>query len=342
MARLLLRILAGATGELMKRPLLLGWLALVATLTFAVPAMAQGDQPVIVEYVAPPECASSLAFQVLLETQVARFSNPGRTWRWSVRIRRKDGLYEGTVASEDGAHTATATRCDDVNAAIALFIAGGEPETPEPAPPPLCIPPPPVPVAPPPPIDRPRPALVHAPPPDRGTDQAWHPVWRLGIRGDFSNHGVVRDDMGTPLGATALAGAMGVLSIEVPGAFGKMMFEVAAGGLSSTDGAYPLKYTVVDTQTCLLDLPLGATGLSVLGCLRVAGASYSSVYEEGGTQYPQTGGALWAGAGGRLRWQAPVGLFLEASVTGMYGTVSSGESDTPGWIDLGLSAGFRL
>jgi hypothetical protein len=139
-----------------------------------------------------------------------------------------------------------------------------------------------------------------------------------------------------------MGGGVGVLSIEIPGGFGKMMFEVAAGELSSLDRAYPLNYTLLDTQACLLDLPIGASGLSILGCLRVAGASFNTVYQYGGSQYAQGGGALWAGGGARLRWQTPVGVFLEGSLNGVYGTVSSGESSTPGWMELGLGAGFRL
>jgi len=310
---------------------------LVASLVFEVPAAAQDQQPVIVEYVAPPECASPLAFQVLLETQIARFPNPGRTWRWSVRVHRRNGGYEGTLTSEAGAHTAAAARCDDVTAALALLIAQGETGGPAPDAPPLCSPPPPVAtpvVVPPPP--------VLPPPQDRGADHPSRTEWRLSARAEFSNHGVVWSADGAPLGSAPLGGGMGALSLEVPGGFGKMLFEVAAGELTAMSDASPIRYLVLDTQSCLLDLPVGATGVSVLGCLRVAGASFSTAYGVDGTQFTQTGGALWGGAGARVRLQTSFRLFLEVSLTGMYGTVSSGESTTPGWVDSGLSAGFRL
>jgi hypothetical protein len=89
-------------------------------------------------------------------------------------------------------------------------------------------------------------------------------------------------------------------------------------------------------------MPLGTSGFSALGCLRLAGATFSAPFALDGATIPQNGGALWVGAGGRLRWQARMGIFVEASLMGMYGTVSSGESTTPGWVDVGLGAGFRL
>jgi hypothetical protein len=44
----------------------------------------------------------------------------------------------------------------------------------------------------------------------------------------------------------------------------------------------------------------------------------------------------------RLRWQARFGLFVEAAIEGVYGTVSSGESLSAGWANAGLAAGLRL
>ena len=149
----------------------------------------------------------------------------------------------------------------------------------------------------------------------------------------LSNHG---------LGGSALMGGLGVASLDVPAGFDRMMFEVAVGGLSPTGGAYGIHYTVVDTQACLVDLRLGESGLSALGCLRLAGASFGTTYEYAGAYHPQNGGALWIGAGARLRWQTKVGLYLEAGLDAVYGTVSSGEPNTPGWMDGTLSAGFRL
>ncbi len=98
-----------------------------------------------------------------------------------------------------------------------------------------------------------------------------------------------------------------------------------------------LSYYVIDTQACLLDMPIGA-GLSVLGCLRLAAASFQEMDSFGGG----SGGTLWFGAGGRLRWQSPASLFLEVHLNAVYGTVSGGEGTRPGWADVGATIGFRL
>jgi hypothetical protein len=121
------------------------------------------------------------------------------------------------------------------------------------------------------------------------------------------------------------------------------MFELAAGAMSSQSGGIPLNYLVIDTQTCPLDVPLGDTGLSALGCVRLAGASFKTAaffYGNGG-MVPQDGGALWFGAGARLRWQT-ASLFFEGSLDAVYGTVSGGESTSPGWVDASAGVGFRL
>ncbi|HEX7603084.1 MAG TPA: hypothetical protein VF316_15815 [Polyangiaceae bacterium] len=126
---------------------------------------------------------------------------------------------------------------------------------------------------------------------------------------------------------------MGLLSIELPWGLRKTMFEVGAGAMVSG----PLTYYVVDTQACPLDWPLGQSGVTLLGCGRVAGAAFKA--SDGfGTQ----GGALWFGAGGRLRWQPGSSFFVELCLNGVYGTVSSGESNQPAWVDAGATVGFRL
>jgi hypothetical protein len=99
-----------------------------------------------------------------------------------------------------------------------------------------------------------------------------------------------------------------------------------------------LTYYVLDTQSCLVDLPLGA-GFSALGCLRLAFGSFQ--WSE--TNFPSNGGgALWFGAGARLRWQSQESLFLEVQLDAVYGTVSSGEDTKPGWGDAAATVGFRL
>jgi hypothetical protein len=130
-----------------------------------------------------------------------------------------------------------------------------------------------------------------------------------------------------------------------------MMFEVG-GGMSTTMFAAPpvdTTYLILDTQACLLDLPIGSTGLSVLGCLRLDGAEFRAARVGGnppgpGSAWPPptTGGAFWTGASARLRWQSLVGVFVEGNVDGMYGTVSAGEDNNPAWFAVGLGVGLRI
>jgi len=143
---------------------------------------------------------------------------------------------------------------------------------------------------------------------------------------------------------------LGAVSIELPWGFRKMMFEVG-GGMSTTMFAAPpvdTTYLILDTQACLLDLPVGGTGLSVLGCLRLDGAEFRASRVGGpapppGQFFPtNTGGAFWIGASVRLRWQSPVSVFVEGNVDGMYGTVSAGEDNDPSWIAVGLGVGLRI
>jgi hypothetical protein len=265
------------------------------------PLLAQ-ERPVVVAYDAPsPQCPSLDAFRALVELEVARWPATERKWQWSLRVRPEEGAYTASLTNEDETRTLKAPSCDDVVAAAALVIAGREPPPP---PPPVVRPP---------------------------------PEWRLGARGETSNHG---------LDGASLDGVFGVASVEFPWGLRKTMFELAVGGMWSQSGGIPLSYLVVDTQTCLLDLPLGDGGLSLLGCLRLAGASFRTVsYGYGpnaSTAIPQDGGALWTGAGARLRWQTNASLFFEGGVDGVYGTISGGESLDAGWFDATLSAGFRL
>jgi hypothetical protein len=311
--------------------------------------MARGDAPVVVAYVAPAECASLDAFQVLVATEIAQRPEADRTWRWSVRVREQEGVYEGTVTSEDIERTVSSASCDNVTAALARVIADGEtglpslpPPTAAPCTPPASPAPPPLP--PPPPPERPIVVTAAPPPsqaPDRDTRSPSRIEWRVGGRGDLNNHGFNATADGAPRGAATVTGGFATLSLEVPGGLRKMELELGLGRLSST-GNSPLTYTVVDTQSCFLDVPFASSGFSGLGCLRIAFAEFRSTGLVEGMPMPQNGGALWAGAGARLRWQAGMGLFVEASLTGMYGTVSGGESTSPGWIDVGVGAGFRL
>ena len=151
--------------------------------------------------------------------------------------------------------------------------------------------------------------------------------------------GVVRLDVG----------GLGAVSLELPWGLRKMMFEVG-GGMSTVIGGSPwaTTYLILDTQACLLDLPIGSTGLSVLGCLRLDGAEFRSSRVGGpppaaGVAFPtNNGGAFWTGASARLRWQSPVRVFVEGNVDGMYGTVSAGEDNEPAWVAVGLGVGLRI
>jgi hypothetical protein len=163
------------------------------------------------------------------------------------------------------------------------------------------------------------------------------PEWRVGVRGLTTDHGLDSPTLGW----------LAFGSVELPWGFRKMMFEVGAGTFSDMfSGVGPafapspgITYLVLDTQSCLIDLPLGDSGLSFLGCVRVAGASFKT-HSYGAER--GSGGALWTGAGGRIRWQTPIALFLEVNIDAVYGTVSGGESVHPGWLDLGASLGVRL
>jgi hypothetical protein len=263
-----------------------------------------------------------------------------------VRIVRRDGLYAGTLTTEaDHVRTITATRCDDVTSALAVIIAVAEPSGPppeeRPIPPAAAPPPPPTPVQ----LELPETN-------ERALDlggKASRLVWRLGARGFASTH---------PSWAYPNLGGMGVASLELPWGFRKMMFEVGAG-MSQHDGSAPLigsdmslptsiSYFILDTQACLLDLPIENTGISVLGCLRLAGATFTTkgnfLLSPPHTTNPMDsrGGAFWSGASARLRWQTSTRLFVEGNVDAMYGSVSGGEDNTPGWLGFGLGVGFQI
>jgi len=129
-----------------------------------------------------------------------------------------------------------------------------------------------------------------------------------------------------------------------------MLFELGVGaassiGASSAEGPslpglgpgstpVSINYVLVDTQACLLDLPVEKTGLSVLGCLRAGAASYKSNV--------QTGGAWWGGPALRLRWQSPFSLFLEVGGGLVVGTTTAGAANTPTWGEGAASLGFKL
>ncbi|MGO9833027.1 MAG: hypothetical protein ACLP1X_02295 [Polyangiaceae bacterium] len=269
---------------------------------------------------------SNDAFQALVKAEIARFPGSDRNRRLSVRIVQQDGLYAGTLTTETGAfRTITAARCDDVTAALAVIIAVAEPSGAGPADTPA------------PPANRSAQVDLSQPsePEREPAGSASRLDWRVGARGFASTQWSV--------------GGLGAVSLELPWGFRKMMFEVG-GGMSNVIGGRveATTYLILDTQACLLDLPIASTGLSVLGCLRLDGAEFRSSRVGGpapppGVVFPtNNGGAFWTGASARLRWQSPVRLFVEGNVDGMVGTVSAGEDNTPAWFAVGLGVGLRI
>jgi hypothetical protein len=345
----------------MKLPFLFGLLTLwLAYLAVAPSARAQGERPTFGEYSAPlPECASSEAFQTRLRAEMAPSSDVERAGRFAVRIRRvADGRYEGTLTTETGVRQVTATRCDEVTASLAVIIAMAEAPTHVPAPSTQPAAPAPAPTSP-----VPSPAAIRArasaaPRSEPSTandhdadsgDSALPAKWRVGARGFATNH---------PSWGTPTPGVMGFASVEIPWGFHgfhAMMFEAGIGTSSAhgstpreygpaelgptTTGPSSLTFVIVDTQACLLDIPIGESGLSVLGCLRVAGGTFSG---SGGALYPTNGLALWGGLSTRLRWQSPIRLFFEVNFDAMYGTLSDAADSSPGWFEGGASLGLQI
>ena len=146
-------------------------------------------------------------------------------------------------------------------------------------------------------------------------------------------------------------GAIGFASVEAPWGFHAMMFEGGLGAsyahgntlqtLAPSTAIVPSKmvFVILDTQACLLDVPLGGSGFGVLGCLRGSGAYFTG---SGGAVYPESGLAVWGGVDARLRWQSTVRLFLEVNVDAMIGTISDAVDDRPWWFEGGGSLGFQL
>ncbi len=126
-----------------------------------------------------------------------------------------------------------------------------------------------------------------------------------------------------------------------------MMFEVGAGVSKATGPEPPaITYLIFDTQACPLDLAIGNSGISVLGCLHLAAARYNAWQKQDPSAASplvnSDGTAFWSGASARLRYQTPMRLFVEGNVDAMYGTVSRSENSTPGWFGVGLGVGVQI
>jgi hypothetical protein len=316
------------------------WLsgAAVAATLVGFCADARATTPVVVEYTAPPECASSEAFHALLSAQLAQTSNPDRPWRFSVSIRHESD-YVGVLRTETGSRELRAPTCDEVTAALSLVIAMAQPELPAPPPPIEQAPPPPPPmmIAP----------VAYAPPPRvehdvvRAPEQKEKSIgWRLGAR-------IEHWDDGSQL---AFEGAFLTVAAEIPWGFPKMHFELGVGAAYSsrviaidwmgtgngggTIAPMAVLLGLIDTQACPIDLPLGSTGIDVMGCARLSFGLTKGLLSNG-----DFGGGAWGGGGARLRWQSPWHLFVDAQFSGLYGTPVNG---IPAVMDFGGSVGFRI
>ena len=294
---------------------------------------AHATTPVVVEYTAPPECASSEAFHALLSAQLAQTSNPDRPWRFSITIRLESD-YVGELETETGSRELRAPTCDEVTAALSLVIAMAQPELPAPPP----DPPPPDP--PPPPTRVMISPLAFAPPRverDVAAQQKENVgTWRVGAR-------VEHWDDGSTIGFN---GAFLTLGVEVPWGFPKMHFEVGVGALyfkergdinwfgNGTPPTTDVLFGLIDLQACPIDLPLWHTGIDVMGCARVTGGLTKGILANG-----DFGAGGWGGGGARLRWQSPWSVFVDAHFSGLYGTKIEG---VPALMDFGGSVGFRI
>jgi hypothetical protein len=302
----------------------LGFLAAaaIAPLTFFAServAAAEEPRPIKIEYFAPPppECASVEAFRERVSAEVAREPRARTDWQFTARISRVGGGYRGyrgTLATASAARDVAAPTCDETAAALARLIAADEPDA---APATLT---------------EATTADETAPSPKRGP----HTELRIGARAQAWTHGTPGFAGGAPMSY----GGAAVVSGELPrGIFHKTLLEGAGGVMVSTAPGQHLTYFVVDLQVCPIDVSFGESGVSLLGCNRLAGAWFQSMSNLYGYE---PGGALWFGTGARLRWQSGSPLFVELHANFVYGTVSGPEVPDPAWFDSGAMVGARL
>jgi hypothetical protein len=298
-------------------------------------AAGEAIHPVVVQYVAPPGCATSGAFQALVAADVARAGNPDRSWRFSVTIRQRDSEYLGTVATETGQSELCAPTCDELTEAMAFVIATAESPVPLPAlaapeAPPAAAAPTRV-LAPSYPGPLPSAADVTRTPAERAAPPS---AWRLGARWEHWADGA----------QIALDGLFLNAGVDVPRGFPKMHFEVGLGGLYYARpfiahdplSGMPAWVGLLDAQACPLDWPIGATGVEVLGCGRINVGISKGIHNNTNGDY---GPAGWAGGGARVRWQSPSPLYVEVHFNGLYGQRIDG---VPGFMDFGGGLGLRL
>jgi hypothetical protein len=298
-------------------------------------AADEANDPVVVQYVAPPECAPSGAFHALVAADVARAGNPDRSWRFWATISQRDSEYVGTLETETGKRELSAPTCDQLTEAMAFVIATAESPVPLPAlaaqePPPAAAAPPPA-LAPtyagplPSVADVTRTAAEKVAPPS---------AWRMGARWEHWADG----------GQIALNGLFLNAGVDEPRGFPKMHFEIGLGGLYYARppiahdplGGMPAWLGLLDAQACPLDLPIRSTGLELLGCGRINVGISKGVHNNTNGDY---GPAGWVGGGARLRWQSSSALYVEVHFDGLYGQRID---NVPALLDFGGGLGLRL
>jgi hypothetical protein len=91
---------------------------------------SMGEPLVIVDYVAPPECATLAVFQQLVRAELAREADPNRTWRIAVTIRH-EAEFIGTLDTGSGTREIHASTCDEITAALVTIVAMAPPPVPK-------------------------------------------------------------------------------------------------------------------------------------------------------------------------------------------------------------------
>ncbi len=322
--------------------------AAAATALTVSPAAHAGDAadlplPAVVEYSAPDGCPSPRAFRELLKAESEDTSRLGRPWRFSVGIARTSSGYRGTLTTEHGTRVLDARSCDEVAGALAMDIAlaapdpgdAGEtgdaapPAAPSAATPPAAPPAPSAPAASPPPPAPVALARTHAATPADDASGRKHAgsgvERRIGLRMQHLGDGSQLSANG-PSVTASYDFPFGLPRMEI-GVGLSVLLQPPLGTPDTTNGAsssvHP--WLLLDGEVCPIDVPIASTGLAVLGCGRIA------IGEAGG--YGFVG---WAGGGGRVRWQSPWRLWVDAHLDGLYGTRIEG---IPALMDAGGGIG---
>ena len=292
----------------------------------AVTHRASADQPVIVEYVAPSECASVEAFQALLAAQVARTPNADRTWRFAVSIVHADDAYIGRLKTESGERQIQAQTCDEVASALALVIAMATPPAPPPPPPPPA----------PPPMARPiAPAIVRFAPVEPDRAQPAQPTHDSSTSVRF---GVGFQDWANDASQNA-AGPTLTASIEPRWGWYRMMFELNGGLQAMPVNGYTITWTMIDFESCPIDLALGSSNVNLIACNSLA---FGIAGNPSNAPDPQPG-AIFFGGDARARWQSPWKFFAELHAGALISTQSGPWTVSSGWwLNAGAQIGISL